>query len=268
MTTIAFASISALDRPLAEAARAAARSGADGLEVTARPPHLDEIATPDAAQRAGDAVRAAGLEVVAFGSYLGAEGPASEEAIAHDVAIARALATPRLRVWPGQSTSDDDDAGPVVAFLQATCDRAADAGIDVVVERHDGSFADTVARTDRLLDAVARGNLHLNYQVRDLLRPSDLPGLADDVRKLIPRSRYFHLKNYRPNPDEAGPFLPGGDLENGVLDYREILSAAVEAGYAGPYTLEFLAWDERSLEEKISADIACARRILAELGAE
>ena len=51
-----------------------------------------------------------------------------------------------------------------------------------------------------------------------------------------------------------------------MLDYRALLAAAFEAGYAGPLTIEFLAWDERPVEEKLAADVGYLRRLLAELG--
>ena len=65
---LAFSSISALDRPLAEAAQLAAEAGLHGLEVTERAPHLAPGCDLEEAAAAGHAVRAAGLEVVAFGA--------------------------------------------------------------------------------------------------------------------------------------------------------------------------------------------------------
>ena len=81
----------------------------------------------------------------------------------------------------------------------------------------------------------------------------------------MPRARYFHLKNYRRNPD-GGPLLPGGSLGGGALDYRTILGAAFEAGYAGPMSIEFLAFEPRPTEEKLAEDLAWLRERLRELG--
>ena len=60
------------------------------------------------------------------------------------------------------------------------------------------------------------------------------------------------------------PLLPGGSLATGVLDYRAILQSAIDAGYRGPMTIEFLAADERPVEEKLAADVAFVRGLLAE----
>jgi sugar phosphate isomerase/epimerase len=257
-----------MDRPLAEAAALAARCGADGLELTARAPHLDPAADLHAVRAAGERVRSSGLEVSAYGSYLSCTGPDFHAQVRREVERARALGTRRLRVWAGHAKgASDPHQVEVVKLLQATGDAAAPAGIDVVVERHAGTFADTVARTEALLDEVDRENVVLNYQVLDGLPPALAERQPDDARRLIPRSRYFHVKNYRPNRVRSGPLLLGGDLREGVLDYRAILAAAIEAGYRGPYAVEFVAFDDRPLEDKLAADVAYLREQLEELGA-
>jgi len=260
---LGFCSISALDRTLAEAAALAAGAGLDALEVTARPPHLDPSAGLDAARQAGRVVRGAGVEVVAYGSYMGRFGQSSAADAQREVAIAAALETRRLRVWAEPVSDGSTDVAPVVAWLRVACDAAAADGITVVVERHIGSFADTPERVEALLAAVDRPNLALNYQVLDFLPPSELAAQPDDAARLVRHARYFHLKNYQRNGD--GPVFPGGSLADGVLDYRAILGAALRAGYAGPLTIEFLAADERPVEEKLAADVAFVRAVLAEL---
>lgn len=269
---LGFCSISALDRPLPAVAELAARCGLDAIEATGRPPHVDPAAAPEAQRALARAVRDAGAEIVAYGSYLGrAEvgGVASlDEAAAQQAArVAEALGAPLLRVWaepiPGAS---EGGFGAIVALLRAACDAAAAAGIEVVVERHLGSFADTPERIQRLLGAVDRPNFSLNYQVLDLLAHSLAAAQPEDARLLVPQARYFHLKNMRPAADGAGPMPPGASLSGGVLDYRAILAAAFDAGYAGPLTIEFLAFEPRPVEEKLADDAAWLRGVLGELG--
>lgn len=269
MPTIAFCSISAMDRSLADAAALAARCGADGLEITARAPHLETSADLAEVRSAGERVRACGLEVTAYGSYLSYGGDDFEDQVRREVARSEALETKRLRVWAGHAggTVREENRADVVRMLQAAGKFAAETGIDVVVERHGGTFADTVARSEALLDAVACENVVLNYQVLDGLPRAEAANQPDDARRLIPRSRYFHVKNYRENRPASGALLLGGDLEHGVLDYRDILAAAVEAGYRGPYGIEFLAFDQRPLEGKLASGIAWLRGLLSEVGA-
>lgn len=263
-----FCSISALDRPLSGAAALAASVGLDGLEVTARPPHLDPDAPLDAIRAAGRAVRDAGVAVVAYGSYLGREGPRTPERARREVAVACALGAPRIRVWAEPETAAEADGFPgAVAMLRAACDAAAADGLDVVVERHVGSFADTPARIERLLAAVERPNFALNYQVLDFLPPSEATRQPDDARRLVPHARYLHLKNYRTPEPPGAALLPGGSLADGAIDVRELLAAALGTGYRGPLTIEFLSFEPLPVEEKLRRDAAFVRSALAELGA-
>jgi len=264
---LCFCSYSALDRSLADAAELTARVGLDGLEVTAHPPHLDPADGIEAARAAGRAVRAAGIPVVAYGSYLGRYGQVTTADAVRAAAIAAALQTPLLRVWAEPIPEGNADRGPCVALLRAACDAAAADGITVVIERHLGSFADTAENIVRLLDAIDRPNVALNYQVLDFLPMDDAASQPADAERLAPLACYFHLKNYQPN-SEGGPMLPGGGLATGALDYRAILTAAVRAGYRAPFTIEFLAADERPVETKLAADAAFVRGVLAGLDVE
>lgn len=263
---LAFCSISALDRPLARVAELAASLGLDGVEVTARPPHLELDADLAAVRDAGRAVRAAGSEVVAYGSYLGRFRLTTPAHAEREAARAAALGAPLLRVWAEPLDGAPDDRATVVALLQTACDAARGDGITVVVERHVGSFADTPGRIAALLDAIDRPNVALNYQVLDFLPPDAATLQPADATALIRHARYFHLKNYRLNDTPGGPLLLGAALADGVLDYRAILGAALDAGYAGPMTIEFLAADARPVEERLAADVAFVRAVLAERG--
>ncbi len=260
-------SISALDRPLSAAAALAAAHGLDGLEVTARPPHLDPNAADETLRDAGRTVREAGVGVIAYGSYLGRPDRLGAAVAAREARVAELLETPLLRVW-ADCVPDAPDEGfaAITATLRAACDAAADAGITVVVERHVGSFADTPERIERLFEAVARPNFALNYQVVDGLPQRLAAAQPDDARRLVPLARYYHLKNVQPAADGVGPMPPGASLASGVLDYRAILGAAFAAGYRGPLTIEFLSFEPLSIEQKLAADVAWLRGVLAELG--
>jgi sugar phosphate isomerase/epimerase len=140
MNQLAFCSISALDRSIGDAAAVAVGAGLDALEVTAHRPHLDPSEGVEAARAIGRAVRAAGVDVVAYGSYLGRFGQVGHEHARREAAIAAALETKLLRVWAEPLEDSQTDSAPTVALMQAACDAAAPAGIDVVIERHLGSL--------------------------------------------------------------------------------------------------------------------------------
>jgi len=263
---LGFCSISALDRSLEEAAAVAASCGLTALEVSAHAPHLDPEAGVQQAREAGKVVRAAGLDVVAYGSYLGRFGQVTRAHAEREAALAAALGSKLVRVWAEPIEDGSSDVAPVIELMQAVADAAAGDGITVAIERHLGSFADSLTRIDELLQRIDRPNVALNYQVLDFLPMAAAPDQPADAARLIPLARYFHLKNYQANPDGEGPLYPGGSLEGGFLDYRAILKAAVAAGYDGPMTIEFLAADERSVQEKLAADVRFVRAVLDDLG--
>ncbi len=256
---LGFCSLSALDRPLGAVAELAAKLGLDGIEVSARAPHLEMGAPDSAVKEAAGAVAAGGTRVLAYGSYLGHAPHVGPEHARREVEVAAALGAPLLRAWV-ESAAGDRDA--LLAMLRAACDAAAPAGITVVVERHVGSWADTPERAEQLLDAAARPNLALNYQVLDFLPEAAAGDQPADAQRLIPRARYVHLKNYRRNPD-GGPLLHGASLRDGVLDYRAILAAILGSGYTGPMSIEFVSFDPRPLEEKLAEDVGWLRGVLA-----
>ncbi len=263
---LGFCSISALDRPLAEVAAIAAGAGLDGIEVTARPPHLDPEAPLEAHREIASRVRDAGLEVVAYGSYLGRPERRGPGDAVREVEVAAALGTGLLRVWAEPvAGAAAEGLAETAALLAACCDAARDHGVTVVAERHIGSFADSPARIARLFEAVARPNLALNYQVLDFLPIAEISHQPDDAKQLVPLARYFHLKNYRMPPEGGDRILPSASLEGGVLDYRTILAAALGAGYEGPMSIEFVSTEPLPLEEKLAADVAFLRGVLAEL---
>jgi sugar phosphate isomerase/epimerase len=269
---LGFCSISALDRPLAAVAELAVANGLDGIEATARAPHVDPATPLEVHRETARAVRATGATILTYGSYLGraevAGASAGDAATAvRELRVAEALGARLLRVWAEPILGAPEGGFAAVAtLLRAACDAAATTGIEVVVERHLGSFADTPEGIERLLAAVDRPNFALNYQVLDFLPQSLAAAQPDDARRLVPLARYFHLKNTRPAADGAGPMPPGGTLGGGVLDYRAILGAAFEAGYAGPLAIEFLSFEARSVDDKLAEDAAWLRRTLAELG--
>jgi sugar phosphate isomerase/epimerase len=264
---LAFCSISALDRPLVAVAELAAAQSLEGIEVTAHTPHLDPEASLPSIRADGRAVREAGVGIIAYGSYLGRTGDRSPAQVQREVQIATALETSIFRMWAEPiPDAPEEGFGEAVSLVRQACDIAAADGLTVVVERHIGSFADTPERIQRLFAAVERPNLALNYQVLDVLRQEQAAEQPDDARRLIPLARYFHLKNYQPAQEAKEPMLPGASIAGGALDYRHILAATFEAGYAGPLTVEFLSFESRPVEEKLADDLAYLRGVLRELG--
>ncbi len=247
---IGLCTIAAPDRSLQEITRIAKKVGFDGLEITARPPHLDPEQGADAARKVGDMVRNEGLEVIAYGSYLGRVDQTSIKHAEREVAIAAALETKILRVWAESKLFRQS-----VDLIQATADLASKHKIIVVIERHRDSVADTPDRIEKLLRAIDRPNVGLNYQVLDLKQGEPTPDPNAELAQLLPYTRYVHLKNYKASSKPG--YLPFESLASGLLNYRTILKAL--KSYSGPLMIEFLSDKAESLKKKLSAEIRFLR---------
>lgn len=259
--TLGLATIVGLSHPLEEVLDVAAAVGLEGVEITGRVPHLRPRASSIEVESVRRAVERRGLEVLAFGSYVGFEGNFGRGDVGDAVAVARDLGAPTIRVWAESPTRQPDERGfdEVVSLLRYCCDEAASHGVNVVVERHANSFADSVSNVERLLSMVGRGNFSLNYQPLDRLPSDAAPTVPDDAARLATHATYLHLKNYRA---ESSRLELGAPLASGALDYRAVLRAAIDAGYAGPLVLEFTSDDESvSLEARVGADFEFLRQM-------
>jgi sugar phosphate isomerase/epimerase len=144
---------------------------------------------------------------------------------------------------------------------------AADLGVKIAIEVHQGSIADNSRSTIHLLDLTGLDNVGANPDLGNVLwhylEPEERP--EDAIVALAPRSVYWHCKNlkrvYVPGTEQAIYLrvpLPDGDI-----DYRFAISAMAAAGYDG-----YLAVEGAQLGDQLTADgrsAAYSRDILASL---
>jgi len=258
------------DRSLDEAIELIAASGAKGLELWGRSPHLP--ASSAERRRLAARLRDAGLEICALGSYYRTDGSrdggpplavpsASERDTEPDYVLEAAhdLGAPLVRIWPG---SEDYERCPVatreavVREIRAFGDRARDAGCAVVLERHNGTLTNGWDSARAVIAAVDHPSVSLCYQVPYPAPAQELATrVRDDLASLLPHSRHAHLQNY---VEAADGTLPRTLLGEGIVDYRPITAIARESGYGGWAMVEFVGpvRGARSEAEALAADIA------------
>lgn len=143
------------------------------------------------ARRVGDETREAGLVVCSYGSYV--QFPWARE-VPEDfgdvLRTAQALGAPRIRVWAGPTASAEAEADAesrrsTVDELTAMAARADAVGIDIALEFHLGTLADTAESTVRLLDEIDAPNVSTYWQpaigATDDQAMSDLDALSPSV---------------------------------------------------------------------------------------
>lgn len=229
--------ISNRDRSVGDVVDAAAAAGYDGVEVWGGADHTGD-GSPDRCASIRETVEDAGIKLPTYGSYLRAGRDGFRERMEHELAVARALGAPRIRVWAGDTDYAErttEEWHAAVSDLRTLCRRAETLGLAVVVEKHPNTLTDSATGARRLLAAVDAGNCGLNWQPR-----FDRSGeaLLADVGELAPFVDYVHLQAL-PEPETKPRCL----LEDAYFDCGAIVGVLATAGYDGWLSVEFVTPD-------------------------
>lgn len=117
--------------------------------------------------------------------------------------------------------------------LRTVCGLAAGHGLDLLVETHPGTLADSLSATRALIAAVGHPALKVNFDVLHVWEGGDDPVAARRV--LRPHIGHYHLKNIRDRADltvfePANVYAAAGrrdgmvPLFDGAVDYRRFFA--------------------------------------------
>lgn len=180
VTRLGLCSVTFRRLPASEVARCAADAGLEvvewGADVHAPP------GNPGTVRAVREVSDRYGLACCSYGSYF----RATPGELAEFPAVARSavlLGAPRVRVWAGGTGSEatpSDERRTTVARLREAGRIAADHGLELATEFHQGTLTDTVASTVRLLDEVGAANVRTYWQPPlDVPDEEALSGLAE-----------------------------------------------------------------------------------------
>ncbi|MCC6176308.1 MAG: sugar phosphate isomerase/epimerase [Chloroflexi bacterium] len=168
----------------------------------------------------------------------------------------------------GSRAASGYDFEKTAEYLRAAGKRAADLGIDISIEVHQGSIADNSTSTLYLLDLVGLDNVGANPDLGNIYWHYDAPEETCEqaILALAPRARYWHCKNLRRLyiPELERSWFIRVPLDDGDIDYRFAVSAMVDAGFQG-----YLAVEGAQLGDQLTNDARSAnyvRSILKDLG--
>jgi len=167
-------------------------------------------------------------------------------------------------------TASEQDFLSEASQLREAGKLAADAGVKISIEVHQGSIADNSAATLHLLDLVGLdsvganpdlGNIYWHYEDAEETSEAAIVALA-------PRSVYWHCKNLRRLhiPDLHRAFFDRVPLPDGDIDYRFAIAAMQAAGYSGYLAVEGAQRGDQLTQDRRSAEYV--RKILADLGGD
>jgi sugar phosphate isomerase/epimerase len=148
-----------------------------------------------------------------------------------------------LPVSPGSSRSvAGEEIVRSAAFLADLARAAAPAGIEIAVELHNCSLADTSRSLRRLLELAAQPNLSANPDLGNLYWAYAEPEEPwhEAIVNLASPVKLWHVKNVQRIyfPETGRAQFVHASLEQGDIDYRWALARLLAAGFDGWISLE------------------------------
>ena len=265
--------------------------GFDGLEI---PVAAAEDANEAAAQELADELRSAGVPAVCIrgGGPIAhpTAGPTARQRLEKAIRFAgwtgagvvnTTFVTPPTHPGgpghgrQGEQVSQGASRTASEADFERTADHlrrfgrmAADVGVDISVEVHQGSIADNSAAALHLIDLVGLDNVGVNPDLGNIYWHYEYPEETAEaaIVALAPRAKYWHCKNLRRIhiPELERAFFQRVPLPDGDIDYRFAIAAMADTGYQG-----YLAVEGAREGDQLTADARSAayvRELLSELG--
>lgn len=149
------------------------------------------------------------------------------------VDVARRLGAKLIVAHPGAQVDYDAPRESRIEFtietLRRIADYAGENGIKVAVEPlPKDEVGNTLEELMDVIDQIDRPNVGINFDVNHLFPASAIPSLIRKAGSLIMSA---HISD---QDDQERHWLPF----RGKLDWKEVLSALIEAGYRGPLIYE------------------------------
>lgn len=187
------------------------------------------------------------------------DGPPAIDAtlasVERQVSLARAFGADRLRLFFGRlsrSACSADRIADAADNIRTVADRYPD--LLLMFENHDGaSSVPGVCRA--ILERVDRPNVGLTFDPINFVHRGVAP--MDALTQLAARVVHVHLKGYA-----SGAFC---GFDEGEVDLRPALSALVQAGYRGGFTVEYEGVGDRTV--RLYDAVRRAERVIGDLAA-
>lgn len=258
---------------LEEAVKLAADAGFDAVDIRQAEDgvHLPNGAPPSEGERCKALVADYGLHISGLTTYyrLGytdeAERDADMAGIASSMDLAVAMGAKYFRIsGPTWDPATGYERQREMTRHQAAHieQMAAERGICVTVEQHGGALTASAGQILDLFRGLDSDNFGVVYDPGNCLREGyERPSVQVDM--LWPMMRAVHVKNGMTESGEAASeMIPVQQirLDQGILNWPEIIRAIIATGYDGYFTLEdFAEFD--SLVEKFRWNVEYLRAI-------
>ncbi len=283
-----------MDRSIFEALEITKQLGLDGLEIAGRAPHLAPIDTLTKVKEIKEKADYLGLEIPVLASYTGgfstlsdAECDETFEDFKKMLEFASILGAAAIRVTPGGPNAflaADYHYSKAAFWLDKCAAEAKNAGLDIIIEIHNNSLAETTESSLRLLNMIRHQNIGMIHDAGNMYITDTTYG-EESVFALGDRLFHVHIKDERrisANSDmdhsvilssHPGSFVNltrhGQEcfvpclLGQGEADHEPLFTGLLESGYEGWVTLECHA--PNPPHERMEHDFAKVKAIIEQL---
>ncbi|HZQ98052.1 MAG TPA: sugar phosphate isomerase/epimerase family protein [Chloroflexota bacterium] len=156
--------------------------------------------------------------------------------------------------------ANEHDFVETAKALREVGQRAADQGIDVSIEIHQGSIADNSWSGLRLVELIGLPNVGVNPDLGNIFWQFEEPEetMEAAIVALAPKAKYWHCKNLKKVhfPQLQKAIYLRVPLDLGDIDYRFAVSAMQAANYQGYMAIEGANTGDQLSQDRRSAQYA------------
>ncbi|MBA2945794.1 sugar phosphate isomerase/epimerase family protein [Streptomyces himalayensis] len=159
--------------------------------------------------------------------------------------------------WHEQGGRDPDGDERIRALaverFRAVGERAAGLGVQISLEMYEDTYLGSPESAVRMVRDIGLPNVGLNPDVANLVRlHRPVPHWEELLTPVLPYANYWHIKNYYRDHDPAtgAYFTVPAPAESGVINYRQAVELALDAGFEGPICVEHYGGDGLSVSAR------------------
>lgn len=219
----------------ADAARAVAASGYDGIEISAIAGMCEHLKLDDWKSQKSDIqaiTQAYGLKILS--SEVASNDP---ERLKLAFEAASEIGIPVINIGPGGKSDDEEEFAACIERLNSLADLAAQYEVTLCCKAHVGGSVYNTPTTLRAMESVKNPWFGIDMDPSHIHRAGEKPELA--LASVLPRMKHIHIRDCKgPGPSPGTPDLQ--TCGRGEINLYGYFKAMVDAAYSGPVCLEVI----------------------------
>ncbi|MFV0426436.1 MAG: sugar phosphate isomerase/epimerase family protein [Beutenbergiaceae bacterium] len=152
-----------------------------------------------------------------------------------------------LWFWHAPGHRDDPQLRPLaIERIRDLADHAQRNGMEISLEMYEDTYTGTAEEAVAFVRDVDHPAVGLNPDIGNLIRlHRPMPSYQSMFDQVLPYANYWHIKNYIRDEDPAtgSYFSAPASLQDGLINYRDVIRSALRLGYRGAFQTEHYGGD-------------------------